>query len=305
MNIDLNKYSKKHSPSYVIDIYNNGKEYEIVFGNRQIKPNIKKCDDNTLYDIASLTKIYTATLIYIAYEENKINIYDFVKNIDDRFANLDDICVVDLLSHNQEIWTDGYLGNAVDKDEFYKILFSATIKNKIPTYVDSHYIILSTLLEKVYNKTYTEILNEKIIHKLNLEKTTVNPKTFNIASNNYETLNGEIINIITPGLLHDNKARRAKELGIITGHASIFTTGKELLKFLKTFFDYTLLKKETIFLMLTHEDRNRQNYEILNNIVIKKDINLMYNEALEINKDLNLMKTYNYMGTRYEMIFLN
>lgn len=297
--IDLKKYSTFHSPGYVVEIYNNGIEKEIVFGNREIKPEIKACNKDTLYDIASLTKVYTATLVYIAYEEGKININDKVESIDPRFSHLGQVTVLDLLSHNQDIWTDGYLGNAKSKEEFYDILFTAYVKTPFPTYVDAHYMILSTLLETVYQKTYDIILKEKILEPLGLKKTTVNPTGDNIASNNYETLNGKIVEEITPGLIHDTKGRIAKRLGITTGHASIFTTGHELLLFLKSFLNHTLLKSETIDLMLQHTDRNHEYYKILKDIVSDDDINIMYEKALAINPDLQVMRTYNYMGTRY------
>ena len=58
-----------------------------------------------LYDIASLTKTYTATLIYIAYEENKLNLNDTIFALDNQFINLKEVTVLDLLSHNQELWT--------------------------------------------------------------------------------------------------------------------------------------------------------------------------------------------------------
>lgn len=134
----------------------------------------------------------------MAYEDKKIDLYDYVSNIDERFVNLHKVRVMDLLSHNQEIWTEGYLGNAKNTEDFYKILFSSKIKKTIPTYIDAHYIILSTLLEKIYNKEFKSILIEEIFDKLNLEYTTVNPSGNNIASNNYEILNGEIIDYITP-----------------------------------------------------------------------------------------------------------
>lgn len=241
--LDLKKYTKFHSSGYVIEIYNKGQQKEIIYGNSQIKPEVKKCNSNTLYDIASLTKVYTAVLVYIAYEEKKINLEDTIYSIDSHFFYLKDVTIMDLLSHNQEIWTNGYLGNAKTKEEFYQILFSATVKENFPTYVDTHYIILC--------------------------------------------------------IIHDTKGRKAKELGITAGHASIFTTGRELLIFLKTFLDKTLLKSETIELMLSHTDKNKENADILRKIVDKRDINEMYEEALKINPNLKVMKTYNKMGVRY------
>lgn len=296
----LKKYTEMHSPGYVIEVYKDDNQEEIVFGNRESIPKRKKCNKDTLYDIASLTKVYTAVLIYKAQEEGKLNLYDTIFKIDSRFVSLKHTSVLDLLSHNQEIWTHGYLGDAKSKNEFYKILFSAEVKSNIPTYVDTHYIILSTLLEKIYNKPLEEILKEKILNSLNLTKTTTDPTSKNIASNNYEHKNGTIIDTLKLGLIHDTKARVAKGFGITTGHASIFTTGEELLEFLKTFLNQTLLKKETIQLMLQHQDRNLENYQILKGIVKEQEINQMYQEAVQQNPKIKLLKTYNNMGVRYK-----
>lgn len=298
---ELETYSKFHSPGYVIEIYHEGNQQEIVYGNRQINPTIEKSNRDTLYDIASLTKLYTTTLIYLAYEEKKLDLYDKVNLIDNRFSNLQNIRIIDLLSHNQEIWTDGYLADAKSSEEFYQILFSSTIKSHVPTYVDTHYIILSTILEKIYQLPYETLLKEKIFIPLNLKKTTVNPSGINIASNNYEQLNDTIVDNIYPGIVHDRKARKAKELGIITGHASIFTTGNELLTFLKSFLDCSLLKSDTISLMLKHTDRNKMNYQLLSDFhnCQDKDVNLMYKLALKQNENFKAIHTYNFMGTRY------
>ena len=297
--MDLEKYIQFHSPGYVIEIYNDGEEKEIVYGNREINPSIIECNSETLYDIASLTKVYTSTLVYMAYEEKKLDLYETIFSIDNRFLNLKDVRIIDLLGHNQEIWTNGYLGDAKSKEEFYEILFSAYVKNTFPTYVDTHYIILSTLLEKIYDRSFDKILQEKIFDKLGLKKTTTNPKGENIASNNFETLNGEVVDFITPGLIHDTKGRIAKEFGIVIGHASIFTTGKELLVFLKSFLEGTLLQKETIELMLSHKDRNQENFEILKKVVQESNMNKMYEKAILKDSNLKVMKTYNNMGTRY------
>ena len=77
--LDLNKYLKIHSPGYVTQIYKDGNNQEFVIGNRETKPIIKECNSDTLYDIASLTKVFTATLVYIAYEESKLDIKDVIK----------------------------------------------------------------------------------------------------------------------------------------------------------------------------------------------------------------------------------
>lgn len=297
--MNFKKYIGNPSCGYVIEIFNNGLISKYVIGNKCVIPKEESTTIDTLYDIASLTKVFTSTLVYIAYEEGKLDIYDNIYNVDNNFINLKSVKVIDLLKHNQEIWTDGYLGNAQTKEQFYKILYSASVKNNIPTYVDSHYIILSTLLEKVYKVNFNDLVNIKIIQKLNLKNTTFNPDENNTASNNYENNNDKVVDYIYPGVVHDTKARLAKKLGIATGHASIFTTADDMLIFLKTFLDNTLLKKETVELMLKHDDINLYNYERLSKLSSKTNVNEMYNDVLHKNPSLYISRTYNNMGTRY------
>ena len=297
MELNLDKYLNIHSPGYVIGILKDNKYEEHVIGNKCTKPTIEPTTSNTLYDIASLTKTFTAVLVYIAYEEGKLNLDDTVYNLDNRFINLKEVTIKNLLSHNQDTWTNGYLGDAKTKEEFYNILFTSYVKNKIYTYVDVHYIILSTILEKLYNKSYKELVTEKIINKLNLIHTTFDPDPNNTASNNYEN---ETIDYVTPGIIHDKKARRAKELGITTGHASIFTTCKDLITFLESFFNYSLLKKETIELMLSHEDIYQYVFNFLKPYSTSSDINEMYKDYKKTDNHTLVPRTYNNMGARYK-----
>lgn len=297
--INLKKYLEIHSPGYVIETYKDGVVEEFVIGNKQIVPMLEKTTSDTLYDIASLTKMFTAVLVYMAYEEDRLDLYDTVYNIDSNFVNLKDVRIIDLLSHNQDIWTDGYLGAVQTREEFYRVLYTAYVKKRFPTYVDVHYIILSTLLEKIYNTNYKDLCIKKIFEKLDLKKTTFEPNPANTASNNYETtLKGEVITNITPGLIHDTKARVAKRLGITTGHASIFTTASDFMNFILAIFNYKLLKKETVEIMVQHRDCNLDNYNYLKGVVKEDEINKMCEEALKLNKDLKLM-AYNNMGCRY------
>lgn len=297
--MNLDKYYECHSPGYVIEIYNNGKTEEYIYGNKAVIPKVEKATRDTLYDIASLTKVFTATLIYMAYEENLINLNDNIYNINTNFKNLKNVTIIDLLSHNQNIWTNGYLGDANSKEEFYNILYSAYVKDNIPTYVDTHYMILSTILETIYKESFEKICQKKIFDRLNLTNTTFNPKPDMCASNNYQYTSNEVIDYIYPGLIHDTKARIAKKYGVYLGHASIFTTGNDLLKFLKTFLNNELLQKETIKIMLQHRNTNELNLKKLKELIDGNDINEMYEKVKEDNIDVSFPLTYNNMGTRY------
>ena len=300
MKLNLNNYLKEHSPGYVIEIDNNGTKEELVIGNKQILPKVEKTTKDTYYDLASLTKTYTAVLVYMAYEEKKLDIYDTITKLDSNFKSLQEVTVLDLLGHRQDIWTDGYLGNAKTKEEFYQIIYTAYVKEKGITYVDAHYMILSTILEKLYQKPYDEILKEKILIPLNLTHTTFHPDPNNTASNNYEHTKNGVVEDILPGFIHDTKGRVAASLGIKTGHASLFATGSDLLKFLRSFLDNSLLTKETIKIMLSHLDINSYNKEFLKQYSKSDDLNIMYADYLKTNPTKIFPRTFNNMSARYK-----
>lgn len=301
----LQKYLEKsflniHSPGYVIEIMQNDTILEFCYGNKCVLPKPEKIEKDVLYDIASLTKAFTAVLIYMAYEEGTLDIKQSVFSLNNNFINLKEVTILDLLCHNQEIYTDGYLGNASSLTEFNKILYSAYVKSNNPTYIDTDYIILSNILEKIYGIPFNELVTQKILEPLQLKDTTFRPKPKRCDSSNYEHLTNTIVRDLELGVVHDKKARCAEKLGIYVGHAGLFATGADILKFLKSFFDCSLLKKETIDLMLQHHDINAYNLNVLKSY-LKKDleINELYKLAKEKNPDFYLASTYNFMGCRY------
>lgn len=289
-----------HSPGYVIEMFYNNTNLEFVLGNKSILPTETPTSKNILYDIASLTKTFTAVLIYKAYEEKLLDLNQSVFSVNNKFIYLKDITILDLLCHNQEIYTKGYLGDAKTLKEFNEILYSSFVLKTIPTYVDVDYIILSNILEKIYKDSFEKIIHQKIIKPLKLKNTTFKPNPNNCASSNFESINDTIITDLPLGVVHDKKARQAQSLGIFTGHAGLFSTGEDMMKFLMTFFDYSILKKETINLMLQHHDINNYNLKILKSY-INKDlaINELYKLVKKDYKNLYLPNTYNFMGCRY------
>ncbi len=289
-----------HSPGYVIEIFYNDNNLEFIFGNKSTLPIEQPTSSETLYDIASLTKVFTAVLIYKAYEENFLDLNQSIFSLNNKFIHLKETTILDLLCHNQEIYTDGYLGDANTVQEFNKILYSAYVLKNIPTYVDIDYIILSNILEKIYKTSYAELVQQKILKPLNLKNTTFNPNPQNCASCNFESIADTIVTDLPLGIVHDKKARKAHKLGISTGHAGLFSTGEDMLKFLKSFLDYSLLKKETINLMLQHHDINNYNLNILKSYINKDlEINELYQLVTKTHSDLYLPNTYNFMGCRY------
>lgn len=318
--MNLDKYLNKHGTGYIIKtvtLKNNTLSIDtIVSGKSQVLPNPVVLTEEHIFDIASLTKLFTSILIHKTIEKGWLRLTDIVYDIDDRFANLKDVSILDLLSHKIELWTDGYIGHASDYQSFYNMLFKSKVKKRGRTYVDSHYMVLSIILEKIYNLPFAEIIDNEIVKALDLKNTSFAVKDNQmVVSNNYELVNGKVVDNIHPGLAHDLKARVAASCGIAVGHAGLFTTADDLLKVLISFIDNKkeLLSIESIDRMLSHDDISNEIKQILynlaqiNNIDISNDyvdlnklfvqLSKKYNDESEL---LSLIpKTYNYGGTRY------
>ncbi|MCL2384150.1 MAG: beta-lactamase family protein, partial [Oscillospiraceae bacterium] len=205
---------EEHGTGYVIKIvYPEGKDLKtetIINGYSEIIPTKKEMKEKCIFDIASLTKFYTAIVMHKAIDKGLVKLDDTITNIDNRFRNLSDVTIGDLLAHKLEIWTDGYLGNAKSKEEFFNMLFNSRVKTLDRTYIDSHYIILSTILEKIYDKSFEKIIEDEILKVLDLKNTAFNPTDKEVVvSNNYQIVNGAYVDDIYPGIVHDNKARVA------------------------------------------------------------------------------------------------
>lgn len=301
LNIDYKKYIGIHSPGYVIRIFKDGKFYEYLIGNREVIPEVREVTHDTYYDIASLTKIFTSTLVYKAYEDGKLDIEDYIFDIDNKFKNLTDIKVIDLLSHRVELWTDGYLGNSKSKKEFLDKVYNVTVKKYEPVYIDVHYMVLSRMLEDIYNKDYYDLLKEYILNPLGLNSITYDPKG-NIASSNYEHQTEKIVDNIYPGFIHDTKARVAHEFGLHTGHAGLFSTAEDLLNFLLSFMveDKKILSEDTIRLMLKRRDVNKENFENLYKVYHLEDVNKMYKLNKQNDNYVNIARCINGMGARFK-----
>jgi D-alanyl-D-alanine carboxypeptidase len=139
-----------------------------------------------LFRIASLTKLFTATLLMKLQEEGKIAINNKIADYlswtkvhdDPRFA---DITIRQLLSHSSGLVRDGSRGDYwhglipfPDSRELHKLLLEATIynaPNRISKYSNLGFGLLGEAIEKVTGRSYAECLTEKVIKPLNLTNT--------------------------------------------------------------------------------------------------------------------------------------
>ncbi|EEY34372.1 penicillin binding protein PBP4B [Pseudoleptotrichia goodfellowii] len=228
----------------------------------EIKDKIKVTDE-TVYDLASNTKMYaTNYAIMKLVSEKKLNLDDYVYKFYPEFTgnNKEKVQISDLLKHQAGFPPDPqYFNDKYDKDDgisngkndLYAIgkenVRKAIMKTPLiyepktsTKYSDVDYMLLGLIVEKVTSKDLDTYLKENFYNKLNLKKTTFNPLKYGIAKNVVAAteLNGntrdntiDFVNArkyTIQGEVHDEKAYYS--MGGVSGHAGLFSNAYEVAK---------------------------------------------------------------------------
>ncbi|MCI8545050.1 MAG: beta-lactamase family protein [Bacilli bacterium] len=196
-----------------------------IFGGTTNYEGQVEIDEKTVFDLASITKLYTFVLTFSLIEKGFLRGEDKIKDLDSRFDSLGDYTVEQVLKMSGTIKTDGCVTDGRTEEEALKILETVYVSDtdfSYNNYTDFGFIVLSKVLEKVVSEklgrfiTFEEIMNEYLLLPWGLEETMFHPdrKKYQIAGNG----NSE-------GLVHDPKARL---LGGAVGSAGLFATSEGL-----------------------------------------------------------------------------
>jgi CubicO group peptidase (beta-lactamase class C family) len=178
-----NRIDAKDFPSAVYLVAEKG---EIVLrdalGFAVVEPEKIEAEIDTIYDLASLTKVLVAGLLCAKLIENgEINLTDKISKYFDEFDANDkrEITIGNLLTHSSGFaaWKPFYLITNF-KSEIPNIIASEKLENPLNSkvvYSDLNFLVLTFLLEKIYGKYLDEIARDEIFAPLNLEKTFFNP----------------------------------------------------------------------------------------------------------------------------------
>lgn len=177
--------------------------------------------ENALFDIASMTKLYTEIIAYNLIKEGLFRRSDRIKDLDNRFVNLDNLTIDDILTFGVTFKTDGLIKNKKTIDEALNTLFNVNVVETGKwNYNDIGLMIIKEIMEKLTGLTYPELVDKYIVYPLHLTDThIIVPKT------KYQLITG------TPNFkdAHINDMT-ANAVGGYSGHAGIFATSTDLIR---------------------------------------------------------------------------
>jgi uncharacterized protein YbbC (DUF1343 family)/CubicO group peptidase (beta-lactamase class C family) len=221
-------------PGAVLVVGHNGKVvYRKAYGNRTLEPRHEVMTLDTVFDLASLTKVIATTMAVMQLvERGKLRLNDPVSKYLPEFApnGKEDITVRQLLTHYSGLEPDLDLKTPWEgKETAYRMAWAETPAQPPGsgfTYSDINFIVLGEVVERVSRVTLDTYTARHIFGPLKMLHTRyLPPATWRakIAPTQYDE-NEHMLR----GVVHDPTARR---MGGVAGHAGLFSTADDLAKF--------------------------------------------------------------------------
>ena len=226
--------------------------YSRSFGYSQIDGTEKKpLTAATKYRIASITKTFTAVMIFQLVEEGKLKLTDTLDKFFPQIPNAARITIGQILAHRSGIHNleaDGSWGKQPrTKDEVV-----ARIAQGQPDfepdarhlYSNAGYVLLGYIVEKVGGKPYQEALKERITSRIGLKDTYLGDGNTDPGKNealSYRYVGGW-------------KEAAELDFSIPGGAGSILSTPADMTKFIQALFDLKLVSQDSLKQMTTMRD---------------------------------------------------
>lgn len=221
--------------------------YQKAFGYAQLNQSEKvPATTETAYRIGSVTKMFTAVLVFQLIEEGRLKLSDRLDKYFPEIPNAKSITVKNLLNHSSG------LSNYSDDPDFQQWKYEtrsrdellAVIKNSKPgfdpgqkhEYSNTNFLLLSLLLEKASGKLYGNLLKERISSTAGLSKTYYEAAadTGRKESKSYKYFNGKWVQ------QREDIAENHLGAGVIV------STPSELTKFINALFSFKLIGRNSV-----------------------------------------------------------
>jgi uncharacterized protein YbbC (DUF1343 family)/CubicO group peptidase (beta-lactamase class C family) len=217
--------------------------YRKAFGERALEPRREAMTEDTIFDVASLTKVIaTTTAVMQLAEKGQIRVNDPVVKYIPEFAEngKEEITVRELLTHHSGLPKDLDLSQPWEGRETALRMAYADKPTYPPgsrfLYSDVNFIVLGALVERVSGLSLDEYCQKNIFTPLQMAHTRFLPpaawfpKTAPTQYDEHEKM--------LRGIVHDPTARR---MGGVAGHAGLFSTADDLAKFAQALLDGTTI----------------------------------------------------------------
>ncbi len=222
----------------------------------------EKMRNDSLFDLASLTKLFTASAIMRLVDTQRLSLYAKVLDILDYndprlIIPLRNLTVVSLLTHHSGLpaWYPLYTQRDNSLEYILSQMMEKTGLGRGMIYSDLNFILLGELVQRITGQSLDQAIGELVLKPLNLSETTYHPDPLRCVATEFGNwIEKEMVQergLSFSGWRDESSAIRGTcndgnafyYFGGVAGHAGLFAPARDLLTF-----GWTFCKKDPTFL---------------------------------------------------------
>ena len=236
-----------------ISIFDSGEQvYQNAMGYASIEDKIK-ATKNTKYRIGSITKMFTASMIMLLIEEDKLSLDTKLDKFYPEIENAGEITIKQMLKHQSGIFNftnapdySSYMEEPINKEAMVKKIteFESSFEPGTKSaYSNANYVLLTYIAEEIEQKPYSQIIENRITGPCNLEKTYV--------GRNIQPDNGEALSYTKST---EWQLATETDMSVPVGAGAIVSNPSDLNRFLRCLFKGQLVSNESLKKMMDLEN---------------------------------------------------
>lgn len=233
-----------------------GRAQELTLENGQFRPCMRPLGDDSLYDLASLTKLFTSVMAMILVRRGMLSLDEHIGGIDPRFVHLKDVTVHDVLCYRACLQTPGRIDTAPTREEGLRRLFEVAPAPlpAVRIYSDINAMVVKYVVEAKTGMPFYDALKRFVLDPAGMTETFAAVPDRHLSRcvcYNYEhriVRDKRILRTDTlPGTPHDPKAMLLGDGGRdLCGHAGLFSTRQDMVRFSQALLSCRLLPQEDL-----------------------------------------------------------
>jgi CubicO group peptidase (beta-lactamase class C family) len=187
---------------------------------------------NSIFDLASLTKVYTAILTLQLVDQGQVDLSAPIQKYLPEFtgAGKDEVTIAMLLAHTSALPVGATVtGFSTNAERWHAVLTTPLVTGGVPgrtfRYSSVGLMVLGRLVEKLTGKTLDKALRDNLTTPLGLTDTGFRPLNWVTDRQRLVATDARTSRGLLRGTVHDDVANH---LGGVAGHAGVFATAQDV-----------------------------------------------------------------------------
>lgn len=241
--------NQKVFPGGIVGIISKTDRVVIPFGRYTYAAESPKVSEESIFDVASITKtVPTSLLAFQLLEERKISLDDKVNKYLPKFQgkHKNEVTILDLMTQTVDYGVSLSDFKHKSPKEIIDVILTSDLKNppgKKYCYTNSSSILLGMIIEGVSKKSLEKLAKEKLFKPLKMRNTAFSPAVSDLV---VPTEIDPWRKAEVKGFVHDESAYVLSKEGFV-GSAGLFSTVPDLLNVLQMFINDGKFKNKRVF----------------------------------------------------------